>query len=83
MQARTPRALRTVMLNGHNRQPGGHMGKNKFKLTKEIQLGYVVKYKVRKMAKGHHCYYPMLLMRATKTAVCLQTKATFHHLYGF
>ena len=27
--------------------------------------------------------FPMLLMRTTKTAVCLQTKAIFHHLYGF
>ena len=36
------------------------------------------------MAKSllkHHCYCPMLLMRTTKTAVCLQTKAVFHHLY--
>ena len=30
-----------------------------------------------------HCYCPMLLMRTTKTAVCLQTRAIFHHLYGF
>ena len=30
-----------------------------------------------------HCYCPMLLMQTTKTAVCLQTKAIFHHLYGF
>ena len=29
------------------------------------------------------CYCPMLLMRITITAVCLQTKAIFHHLYGF
>ena len=44
---------------------------------------YVVKYNVRKMAKSllkHHCYCPMLLMRTTKTDVCLQTKAIFHHL---
>ena len=44
-----------------------------------------MKYKVRKMAKSllkHHCYCPMLLMWTTKTAVCLQTKAIFHHLYG-
>ena len=26
---------------------------------------------------------PMLLMQTTKTAVCLQRKAIFHHLYGF
>ena len=26
---------------------------------------------------------PMLLMRTTKTAVCIQTKAIFHHLYVF
>ena len=56
---------------------------------KSNQLGllrYVVKYKLRKMAKTllkHHCYCPMLLMRTTKTAVCLQTKAIFHHPYGF
>ena len=30
-----------------------------------------------------HCYCQMLLMRITKTAVCLQTKVIFHHLYGF
>ena len=50
------------------------------------QLRYVVKYDIRTMAKSllkHHCYCPMLLMRTTKTAVCLQTKAIFHHLYGF
>ena len=34
-----------------------------------------------KTSYKHHCYYPMLLMRTTKTAVCLQTKAIFHHLY--
>ena len=48
-------------------------------------MKYVVKYKVRKMAKSlfkHHCYCPML-MQTTKTAVRLQTKAIFHHLYGF
>ena len=35
----------------------------------------VVKFKVKKMAKSllkHHCYCQMLLMRTTKTAVCLQ-----------
>ena len=31
----------------------------------------------------HHCYCPMVLMRTTKTAVCLQAKPTFHLLYGF
>ena len=30
-----------------------------------------------------HCYCPMFLMQTTKTAVCLQIKAIFHHLYGF
>ena len=42
------------------------------------QLRYVVKYKVRTIAKSllkHYCHFPMLLMRTTKTAVCLQTKA--------
>ena len=49
------------------------------------QLRYVVKYKVRKMDQSllkRPWYCPMLLMRTTKTAVCLQTKAIFHHLYG-
>ena len=46
----------------------------------------VVKYEVRNMPASllkQHCYCPMLLMRTTKTAGCLQTKAIFHHLYGF
>ena len=41
--------------------------------------------KVRKIATSvlkQHCYYSKLLMQ-TKTAVCLQTKAIFHHPYGF
>ena len=38
--------------------------------------------RIRSLSK-HYCYCPMLLMRTTKTAVCLQTKAIFHHLYGF
>ena len=46
------------------------------------QLRSLTKYNVQKMAKSH-CYCPILLMRTTKTAVCLQTKAIFHHLYGF
>ena len=49
-------------------------------------LRYVVKYIVRNMPTSLlklHCYCPMLLMRTTKTAVCLQTKAIFHHLYVF
>ena len=70
----------------------GHTGQFFFKLKKTIeiqqsgQLRYVVKYKVRIMAKSllkHHCYCPMLLMRTTKTAVRLQTKGIFHHLYRF
>ena len=28
-------------------------------------------------------YCPLLLIRTTKTAVCLQTKAMFHYHYGF
>ena len=46
---------------------------------------YVVKYKVGKKAKSLlklHCYCPILLMLTTKTVVCLQTKAIFHHVYG-
>ena len=49
-------------------------------------MRYVVKYQVIEMLTSllkQHCYCPMLLMRTTKTAVCLQTKAIFHHLYGF
>ena len=30
----------------------------------------------------YHCYCPILLMRTTKTAVCLQTKAICHNLNG-
>ena len=57
--------------------------------TIEIQLVrptvHMAKYKVRKMAKSllkHCCYCPVLLMQTTKTDVCLQTKAIFHHSYG-
>ena len=67
---------------GHNRQHSGKMSHNiqywKKKLEKHNQLGqlrYVVKYKVRTMAKSflkHHRYCPMLLLPTTKTAVCLQ-----------
>ena len=56
-----------------------------FQLLQYSWPGYLVKYKVRKMATRlvkQHCYCPMLLMQTTKTAVCLQTKAIFHHLYG-
>ena len=48
-------------------------------------MRYVVKYQVRKMATRllkQHCYCSMLLMQTTKTAVCLQTNAISHHLYG-
>ena len=41
---------------------------------------YVIKYKVREIANSllnHHCYCPMLLMRTTKTAVCLHKMANF------
>ena len=71
------RSLRVLdlrsMLKGTKRQ---HCG----------QMRYVVKYKVRKMTKSllkHHCYCPMLLMRTTKTAVCLQTQAIFITFMGF
>ena len=39
---------------------------------------------MRKIAKTllkQHCYCPMLLMRTTKTAVCLQNKVIFHLFY--
>ena len=62
-----------------------------FKTKKNLEIQsvrptevYVVKYKVGKMAKSllkHHCYCPKLLMQTTKTAVCLQTNAFFHHPY--
>ena len=62
-----------LSLKGHNRQHSGQMSQNiqnrKNNSNTTGQLRYVVKYKVRKMAKSHHCYYPMLLMRTTKTAV--------------
>ena len=76
------------VLKGTKRQHSGQMSQI-FKTIKTIQkakLRYVAKYKVRKMAKSllkHHCCCPMLSMRTTKTAVCLQTKAICHHLYGF
>ena len=79
-------------LKGTKRQASGQMSQNVQTVkTIEIQsvtgqLRYVVKYKVRKMAKSlskDHCCCPMLLMQTTKTSVCLRTKAIFHHLYGF
>ena len=42
--------------------------------------------KVKVMAKSQlkpYCYCPMVLMRTTKTVVCLQTKTICHHLYEF
>ena len=60
--------------------------KNLKRYNQSGQVKYVVKYKVRKMVKcllKHHCYCPKLLMRTTKTAVCLQTKAIFYHLNVF
>ena len=49
-----------------------------------MQLRYVVKFQVREMAKSllKHRYCPMLLMRTTKTAVCLQNKDHFSSLLG-
>ena len=78
------------LLKGHNRQHRSNVSKySKLKKIKKYyqsgQLRYVVKCKVIKMAQSrlkHHCYCPMLLMRTTKTAVCLQTKAILYHLYG-
>ena len=49
-------------------------------------LRYMVKYKVRKMAKSLlklHCYCPMLLVQTTKTTLCLQTKAIVITFMGF
>ena len=53
-------------------------------MATDVAMMYVVKYTVREIAKSllkHHCYCPKLLMRTTKTAVCIQTKDIFHHLY--
>ena len=52
--------------------------------TIEIQLVRLTEVcgKVLSLLK-QHCYFPMLLMQTTKTAVCLQTKAIFQHLSGF
>ena len=61
-------------------------GTNVQKYNQSGRLKYVVKYEVRTFTKSlskHHCYCPILLMQTTKTAVCLQTKAIYHHLYGF
>ena len=73
----------------HNTQYNGYTGQD-FQAEKAIEIQLVrpteVCGKVRKMAKvllKHNCFCPMLLMRTTKTAVCLQTKAFFHHLCGF
>ena len=58
-------------------QHSGHTGQifQTIKNNKNTgQLRYAVKFKVRKMAKSlldNNCYCPMLLMRITKTAVCL------------
>ena len=81
-----------LILKGHNTQHSGHKGQRILsEKTIEIQLVrptevYVVKYRLRNMAKCllKNLYHrPMLLMRTTKTAVCLQRKAIFHHVYGF
>ena len=74
-----------------NTQHSGQMSqKLKTEKTIEIQLvrptdvcGKVLSEKngYKSVKTALHC--PMSLMRTTKTAVCLQTKAIFHHLYGF
>ena len=80
------------MVKGHNTQHSGQILVKNVQTEKpmEIQVvrptDFIFKYEARKMPKcllKHHCYCLMLLMRTTKTAVCLQTKAIFHHLYGF
>ena len=62
----------------------------KTKKTIEIYLvrlnevcGKVLNEKMHTSLLKQHCYCPMLLMQTTITSVCLQTKAIFHHLYGF
>ena len=78
-------------LKGHNTQHCGHTVKGlqtekTMEYNQSGQLRYVVKYKVRKIAKSmlkHHCYCLMFLMETTKTAVCLQTMAICHQLHEF
>ena len=71
------------------RKYGKDLTRKKKEKTIEIQLvrltevcGKVLSeenaYKLKQL-----CYCPMLLMRTTKTAVCLQTKAILDHFYGF
>ena len=63
-----------------------------FKTEKTIEIhlvrltevcGKVLSKKMPPSLLKQHCYCPMSLMLTTKTAVSLQTKAIFHHLYGF
>ena len=63
-----------------------------FKTEKTIEIhlvrltevcGKVLSEKYAYKSVKKHFYCPMLLMRTTKRAVCLQTKAIFHYLYGF
>ena len=74
-------------LNG--KKHSGQMGekcskvKNQEKYNRSGQLRYVVKYKVRNMAKSllrYHCYCPMVLMQTTNTAVFESTSCV---LIGF
>ena len=71
-------------------QHSGHRGQH-FSHEKTIKVHLVGpneicgKYKVRTMAKSllkHHCYCPIIMMRSTKTAFCLQTMTIFHPFYG-
>ena len=67
------------VLKGHNRRSQMSQNNPNWKTIETQPVRYVVKYKVRKMAKSllKNRYCPMLLMRTPKTAVYLQTKAFF------
>ena len=53
-------------------------------LVRQIEVcGKVLSEKYAYKSVKQHCYCPMLLMRTTKTAVCLQTKAICHYIDGF
>ena len=49
--------------------------------TIDIQLVKLTEVPTSLLKQQYYC--PTLLMLTTKTAVCLQTKDIFHHLYWF
>ena len=73
------------VLKGHSMQHSGHMGKKiQAEKTIEIQLvrPTVVCGEVLSEKNGQKCVKGSLLL-SNVIDVCLQTKAIFHHLYGF